>query len=44
MTLQCAAHRTTGATVITKDADVDGDERIGMAEALYVLQAVAGLR
>ncbi len=44
VTLQCAAHMTTETAVITKDADVDGDERIGMAEALYVVQAVAGLR
>ena len=44
VTLQCAAHGTTEATVVTKEADVDGDERIGLPEALYVMQRVAGLR
>jgi len=44
VTLQCAAHMTTETAVITKDADVDGDERIGMAEILYILQRTAGLR
>lgn len=27
-----------------KVSDVDGDGRIGMAEALYILQTVAGMR
>ncbi len=44
VTLQCAAHMTTETAIITKDADVDGDERIGMAEILYILQRTAGLR
>jgi hypothetical protein len=29
---------------INKEADVDGDGRIGMAEAIYILKKVAGMR
>ena len=34
----------TPAQPVSKDADIDGDRRIGLAEAIYVLQKVAGLR
>jgi hypothetical protein len=29
---------------IYRDADVNGDGKIGMAEAIYILQKAAGLR
>ena len=34
---------TTGHT-ISSDADVNGDGKIGVAEVIYILQKVAGLR
>ena len=29
---------------VNKDADVNGDGRIGLQEVIYILQTVAGLR
>jgi len=35
---------TTTAEEVNTDTDVDGDGKIGMAEVIYILQKVAGLR
>lgn len=43
MAIQITAGMNTGAPVYTS-AEVSGDNKIGIAEAIYILQCISGLR
>ncbi|MBN2060467.1 MAG: hypothetical protein JW882_08630 [Deltaproteobacteria bacterium] len=44
LTIQFGARIATTDMEITRAADVNGDERIGIEEAIYIMQLMAGLR
>jgi hypothetical protein len=44
LTLQILFSINIGNQTIFKDADVNGDGKIGIFELIYILQKVAGLR
>lgn len=43
MALKITSRMNTGAQVYTS-AEVNGDNKIGIAEAIYILQCISGLR
>lgn len=44
LALKVACNLDAGGESVSIGADVNGDDKIGMAEVVYILQKVAGLR